>query len=324
MPRFDLDERALRDYAPDVRVEDDFDDFWQRTLAESRAASSEALLTPVDSRLRAVELSDVTFSGFAGDPVRGWYLRPAGVSEDLPTIVEYVGYGGGRGAAHERLAWASAGYAYVVMDTRGQGSSWGTGGATEDPHGTGPSVPGFMTRGIQSPDTYYYRRLITDAVLCVDAVRTFAGVDADRIAVAGGSQGGGLALAVSGLRSDLAGLMTDVPFLTHFERAVGMTGRDPYAEIARYLANHRGTEEDVFRTLSYVDGVNFARRATAPALFSAALHDATCPPSTVFAAYNAYAGTDKQITVYPFNDHEGGGPDRWPDLVAFADARLGV
>ena len=48
-----------------------------------------------------------------------------------------------------------------------------------------------------------------------------------------------------------------------------------------------------------------ARRATAPALFSVALMDATCPPSTVFAAYNAWAGP-KEIEVYEYNDHEGG------------------
>ncbi|MGO4752734.1 acetylxylan esterase, partial [Streptomyces sp. 2MCAF27] len=31
-------------------------------------------------------------------------------------------------------------------------------------------------------------------------------------------------------------------------------------------------------------------------------------PSTVFAAYNAYAVEDKHIEVYSFNGHEGGGP----------------
>jgi len=72
-----------------------------------------------------------------------------------------------------------------------------------------------------------------------------------------------------------------------------------------YLKVHRDKEEIVFRTLSYFDGVNFAARAKIPALFSVALMDKTCPPSTVFAAYNHYAGP-KEIKVYPFNEHEGG------------------
>jgi cephalosporin-C deacetylase len=33
--------------------------------------------------------------------------------------------------------------------------------------------------------------------------------------------------------------------------------------------------------------------------------DTICPPSTVFAAYNHYAGP-KEIEVYPFNGHEQG------------------
>ena len=53
--------------------------------------------------------------------------------------------------------------------------------------------------------------------------------------------------------------------------------------------------------------MNFARHATAPALFSVALMDDICPPSTVFSAYNAYAG-DKSIELYTYNNHEGGGP----------------
>jgi cephalosporin-C deacetylase len=61
----------------------------------------------------------------------------------------------------------------------------------------------------------------------------------------------------------------------------------------------------VRRTLSYVDGVLFARRATAPAHFGVGLRDNVCPPSTAYAAYNHYGGP-KTIHAYPFNQHEGG------------------
>ena len=33
--------------------------------------------------------------------------------------------------------------------------------------------------------------------------------------------------------------------------------------------------------------------------------DVTCPPSTVYAAYNRYGGP-KEIVEYAYNDHEGG------------------
>ncbi|MEO8907593.1 MAG: acetylxylan esterase, partial [Microbacteriaceae bacterium] len=75
---------------------------------------------------------------------------------------------------------------------------------------------------------------------------------------------------------------------------------------------------DVHGVLSYFDGVNFAKRAQAPAWFSAALMDATCPPSTVFGAYNNYAGS-KEIVVWPYNGHEGGQID--DDVRALAALR---
>ena len=48
-----------------------------------------------------------------------------------------------------------------------------------------------------------------------------------------------------------------------------------------------------------------------------ALHDLTCPPSTVYAAYNRIPVADKAIEVYDFNDHEGGGAYQWPAQAAF-------
>jgi cephalosporin-C deacetylase len=310
MPRFDLSLAELRDYLPTVAEPHDFDEFWARTLAEARALDRAPVVRREPSPMTLVESYSVEFAGFGGDPVLGWLLLPAGGTGALPTIVEFNGYGGGRGLPHERLQWVNAGYAYFFMDTRGQGSNWGTGGHTPDPHGSGPSAVGFMTRGIYDPDDYYFRRVFTDAVRAIDAVRTLDRVDASRVAICGGSQGGGITLAAAGLSSDLVAVMPDVPFLCHFERAVGMTSSDPYSEIVRYLSVHRDLVEQTFTTLSYMDGVNFARRAAAPALFSVGLLDTVCPPSTVFAAHNHYAG-EAHIEVYPFNEHEGGAAHHW-------------
>ena len=331
MPRFDAPAAEVRVYRPEVAEPADFDAFWRSTLAESRSLAAPPSLTRVESPLTSVEVYDVRFSGFAGDRVGGWFLVPAGGDGPLPTIVEFNGYGGGRGLPHERLSWASSGYAYFFMDTRGQGSAWGTGGGTPDPHGTGPSFPGFMTRGIEDPAGFYYRRVFTDAVLAVDAVRSLDRVDGDRVAVGGGSQGGGIAIAAAGLSEGLVGVMPDVPFLCNFERAVGMTDRDPYNEIVRYLSVHRDAAPRVFETLSYFDGVNFAKRATAPAFFSVALMDPVCPPSTVYAARNHWGaladeegavGASADIVEYAFNEHEGGAGMHWPRQAAWLAQRL--
>ncbi|MFI9625962.1 acetylxylan esterase [Streptomyces sp. NPDC052042] len=308
MSLFDLSIEELRDYRSRSVEPADFDAFWAKTLDEARSYDLGARFEPrTDTGLKTVDVYDVTFAGFDGHPVKGWFVLPTGTTEPLPVVVEFIGYGGGRGLPHTHLLWASAGFAHFVMDTRGQGSSWLV-GDTPDPVGSAPSFPGFMTRGIEDPRSYYYRRVFTDAVRAVEAARSHPLTDAARTAAVGESQGGGITLAVGGLVPDLAAIAPDVPFLCDFPRALTVTDRTPYREVGNYLKTHRGRAEHARTTLSYFDGVHFAARGRAPALFSAALEDMTCPPSTVFAAYNAYAHPDKAIEVYEFNDHEGGGP----------------
>ncbi|MEV6930838.1 acetylxylan esterase [Dactylosporangium sp. NPDC051485] len=285
----------------------DFDAFWSRTLQEHRAHPLDPRFEPVDALVRTIDVYDVTFAGYAGDDVKGWLLLPHERTGPLPLVVEYLGYGSGRGHPVESLAYASAGFAHAIMDSRGQGSSVRA-GHTADPHGAGPSAPGFMTRDILDPERYYYRRLFTDAYRFVDAVATHEAVARDRIAVTGRSQGGAMALVAAGLRDDVRLAMPHVPFLSAFRRAVQVTDHSPHGEIIKWLAAHRGHAERAFATLAYFDAVSFARRATCPGRFCVALHDVVSPPSTVFAAYNAFAGP-KEMTVWQFNGHEAGGPE---------------
>jgi cephalosporin-C deacetylase len=319
---FDLPLDQLKTYKPDRPEPADFDAFWAKTLAEARAFPLEARFVPVKTGLKLVEAFDVTFNGFGGQPIKGWFILPRGEKGPLPCVVEYIGYGGGRGFAHEWLGWANAGYAHFVMDTRGQGSTWRT-GDTPDPEmeGGNPQIPGFMTRGVLKPETYYYRRVFTDAVRAVEAARSHEMVDKSRVAVTGGSQGGGITLAAASLVPDVAVAMPDVPFLCHYRRAVELIDTDPYNEIARFCKNHRNQIETVFKTLSYFDGMNFASRAKAAALFSVGLMDTICPPSTVFAAYNHYAGA-KEIRIWQFNNHEGGQAYQDLEKLKFANERL--
>jgi len=316
MPQFDMPLEELRVYKPPRAEPADFDAFWTATLQEARTHELDALFEPADFGLETVDVYDVTFSGFNGSRVKGWYMRPRGSHEPLPAVIEYIGYGGGRGFPHEWLAFPSAGFAYLVMDTRGQGGVWSRGDTPDMPSGANPSAPGFMTQGILDKNTYYYRRLYSDAVRAVEAMRSRPDVDTGRIAVTGMSQGGGLSIAVAGLLPDVRVCMTDVPFLQHFRRAIDITPRDPYPEIARYLQIHRDKIETVFDTLSYFDGMHFAARMRARALFSVGIMDTVCPPSTVYAAYN-YVTSEKAIREYYFNDHEGGGAQHLQEKIRF-------
>jgi cephalosporin-C deacetylase len=264
----DLPLRELRTYRPDVPEPADFAVFWHEQLTEVRSRPLEAVFAPVDVGLRTVDVFDVSFAGHGGGRVHGWLLLPRHREAPLPSVVEFVAYGGGRGLPHEWLTWSAAGYAHLVMDTRGQGSSWRSGDTPDSGDVGAPAAPGYLTRGVGDPRTYYYLRVFVDAVRAVDAARDHEAIDPERVAVAGKSQGGGIALAAAHLADRPAAVMSDVPFLANVQRAVEITREEPYQELIQYCRTHRDEVDAAFHTLSYFDVVNHARRATAPAFFS--------------------------------------------------------
>lgn len=312
----DLSLAELLEYRPDVAEPADFDDFWAGELAAARRRGGDPVFAPADTPATHAEVLDVTFPGHGGDPVRGWLLVPHRLGPRAALVVEFIGYGGGRGDPFDWLEWSCAGHPHLIMDTRGQGGSWRS-ADTPDPGDAGsPATPGFMTRGIAEPRGYYYTRLLIDAARAVDAARAHPVAAGRPLVTTGGSQGGGLAIAAAHLGTEVAAALPDVPFLAHFRRAVDVTDTAPYRELADYCRVHGDRVDQVFATLSYIDVVNHARRATAPALFSVGLADDITPPSTVFAAYHHYAGP-RDIAVYPFSGHEGGETRHFLAKLAF-------
>lgn len=320
MAQFDLPLSDLRSYRPQVEVPEDLESFWTATVAQAREHPLGLRVEPVDNKLRVIDTYDVAFAGFGGQEVRAWLNVPAGATGPLPTVLQYLGYSDGRAFPHSFPTFAAAGYAHLVLDTRGQGWTAGGGSGTPDlVEDAGlSSAPGLLTLGITDPSRYYYRRVFVDALRLLEATGSCDLTDPARVVVTGRSQGGGITLAVAGLAPlvglQLCGAAPDVPFLCHFRRAVEVTDERPYAEIAEYLSAWRDHANAAYQTLGYFDGVNLGALATAPALFSVGLRDAVCPPSTVFAAYNSYgtrAPADakppaKDIRVYAHNQHEGG------------------
>jgi cephalosporin-C deacetylase len=302
MPWFDLPLAELRAYRTSTAEPAGLDDWWSARLAGARAAARPPAVTAyLPASYQPMQVWDVEFSGARGDRIRAWYLRPPG-NERVPVIVRFIGYGGGRGLPADHALFPAVGYAAFVMDVRGQGGRWSV-GATGDLQ-PGAELSTVMTRGIQDPESYYFTRLITDAVRAVETAAELTGADASRLVVSGASQGGALALATAALLPDAVSVChADAPFLCDIRRAVTLTPATPYAEVAQFLAQHVQLEDVALDTLRYVDCALLARRITADCLLSVGLMDQICPPSTVFAAYNEITA-QKQIAVHSFGLHD--------------------
>lgn len=308
----DLPLDQLRTMTLDAAPPADLEEFWRNTITEAREHPLLLERSVIESPLRRTTTWDLTFGGFDGQPIKAWLQLPADADGPLATVVEFHGYSGSRGVPLAS-SWVDAGYAHLQMDSRGQGwytpslhdltPDWGADVATN-------GAPGLMTRGASDPQTYYFRRLITDAVRLVELAASLDEVDQDRIAVHGGSQGGALTIAAAGIcaltGTPVAAAMPDVPFLCSIERAIDVATAGPYPEVEAFLKARPQDGPQILATLNYVDGVHLGRWATCPALFSVALRDPICPPSTVFQAFNAWGGTDTRIEVCPWNGHEGG------------------
>jgi len=303
MPSIDWPLERLVDYRPELTMRDDFHQFWEDNLQLSRRVPLRGEFVEVEDALPGARVYDVAFDGVDGVRVRGWFLTPKQVSEPLPTVVHFIGYSGGRGYPHTQAHHVLNGFCVLVMDSRGQGGNTGMKLATS--HG---ARGGYITHGILDKEEYYYRAFYLDTVRAVDLACERDEVDASRIAAAGGSQGGALTIACASLSDRVVALAPDVPWLSHFQRAVDLAV-GPYEEITNFMKLFPECIEPAFSTLSYFDNMNLVTLTRARhALYSVGLWDAICPPSTVYASYNHLPDpVERRIEVYPYNGHEGGG-----------------
>jgi len=306
MPLVDMPLEQLKVYKPALSRRRDFDAFWSATLKAALAQPLNAAVKPHPCPAKGVRVQRASYDGFECGRISGWLLEPETRGRH-PALVVYHGYSGRAPGVFGLLAWALQGFVVLGVDCRGQ-----NGGSTDAAVYPEGHRPGFMTQGILDKDSYYYRYVYGDCVRALELAASLDSVDAGRIGVLGGSQGGGLSLAAAALAPKrVRAAAAAVPFLCHYTRAVDMA-EYPYREIADYIRAWPDRCDRVFETLSYFDNMNLADRVRAETLVSVGLWDLICPPSTVFAVVN-HMKCRKEVAVYPCTGHEE--TDDWRERV---------
>ena len=158
----------------------------------------------------------------------------------------------------------------------------------------GGVLASYPTYNLDNRLTYYYRRVYLGCVRANDFLCSLDKWDRKNLIVTGHSQGGQLAIVTSVLDPRVTALTSTFPAYCDVTgylhgRAGGWPGmmRDE-------KAGHR-TEAKI-ATTSYYDTVNFARRLKPPGFYTWGYNDETCPPTSMFTAYNVIT-SPKQLLL---------------------------
>ena len=303
MPQVDMPLEQLLTYAGRNPRPADFDEFWDRSVAEMTAIDPKIELRPAPFQAFGAECFDLYFTGMGGARVHAKYLRPRNAPEPHPAVVMFHGYGGSSGNWADKLGYVAQGYSVAALDVRGQaGKSQDVGGTT------GRTSTGHFIRGIDDgPDKMLFRSVFLDCAQLAGIVMGMPEVDAARVGATGGSQGGALTLACAALEPRIKLAALSFPFLSDYKRVWEMDlDVAAYAELRDYFRAfdpRHEREDEIWTRLGTVDVQFLAPRIKAQTLMITGLMDTVCPPSTQFAAYNKIT-SPKEVLIYPDFGHE--------------------
>jgi cephalosporin-C deacetylase len=301
---FDMPYEDLLIYEGTNPCPDDFNLFWDRSLAVMQSINPQVELVPAEFQTEFAECYHMYFTGIGEARIYAKLLKPKRVAEPGPAVLMFHGYSANSGDWYDKLGYVAQGFTVAALDCRGQG------GRSEDPGGvTGWTLNGHIVRGLEDdPTNLLFRAIYLDTAQLAKIVMEMPEVDETRVGTTGGSQGGGLTLACAALEPRIKRAGSVYPFLTDYQRIWEIDlDVDAYQELRdwfrRFDPRHE-RQEEVFNQLGYIDVQHLAPRIQAEVLMAVGLMDTVCPPSTQFAAYNKITAP-KSLVAYPDHGHEG-------------------
>jgi cephalosporin-C deacetylase-like acetyl esterase/poly(3-hydroxybutyrate) depolymerase len=265
---------------------EDFGTFWNESLAELKRVDPQfEIVARPDRSKNGIEVFEVSMHSLGDVRVRGWLEVPK-TEGPHPVVIRVPGYGQNMkpiGRWKDMIAFS--------FNPRGHGNS------QQDVSG---EPRDYWVRGLDDKNAYFYRGAYLDCVRAVEFVCSRDDVDQKRIAVWGGSQGGGFALATAALDSRVDYCVADIPFLCDWHNYFRLT---QWPEMNEWIAEEENrTWENTLRTMSYFDTMNLCDRIKCPTLMGVGLQDQVCPPTTSFAAFNQISGR-KSFRIYANRGH---------------------
>ena len=286
---------------PTVENPADFDNFWEKAKEDLAKIPMDAKMTLMPERCtEKTNVYHVNLQNYRlGSRLYGILCVPK-IEGKYPALLQVPGagvraYGGDIATAEKGVITFQIGIHGVPVDMNP---------TVYTDLGSGP-LSGYFNYNMDDKDRFYYKRVYLGCVRANDFLTSLPQYDGSNLAVTGGSQGGALSIITTALDSRVKSLGAFYPALSDvtgylFDRAGGWPH---YFDKANRSANEK---KDKISTLSYYDVVNFARRVKVPGYYSWGYNDETCPPTSMYAAYNVisapkdlYLALDTGHWTYP-------------------------
>lgn len=121
MPIVDMPLSHLQEYQGRNPRPEDFDDFWDRSLAEMRSLNADVEIVPASFKANFADCFDLFFTGVRGARIHAKLVRPKLLSKQARAVVRLHGYSSNSGDWVGHLSLAAAGFVVAALDCRGQG-----------------------------------------------------------------------------------------------------------------------------------------------------------------------------------------------------------
>lgn len=182
------------------------------------------------------------------------------------------------------------------------------------------ALNGYQYYNLDDRDRFYYKRVYLGCVRAVDFIFSLPEFDGENVVVMGGSQGGALSIVTAALDSRIKGLVAFYPALSDVTGYLhGRAGGWPHF-FNQSNIEFNNTPKKI-ETSKYYDVVNFARHLTVPGFYSWGYNDVTCPPTSMYAAYNVITAP-KTLFLSEETGHWTF-PEQWSNATDFALKQLG-
>lgn len=163
------------------------------------------------------------------------------------------------------------------------------------------ALAGYWNYNLDDKDRYYYKRVYLGCVRANDFLTSVPQYDGKNLAVIGGSQGGALSVVTAALDTRVKYWAAYYPALADVTGYLkGRAGGWPHLFDKNNVA-FNNTKEKI-ATAGYYDVVNFARQLKVPGIYTMGFNDETCPPTSMYAAYNVITAP-KELYIVPETGH---------------------